>query len=481
MVLNTLSRSLKVTLAVLLSVVSTGLLQTAPAYATTNYAPEWNDVCGTVNDKFTLPNIAHNDEDDHKYKYEINNVDTSIDDNKTYNAWDYDKNGLVIIELHERDGGKWERKAEWSNTFTNVTCDTPESDKISYCHNGNNPHLITTSKNAFFNAGHTNETPSHSGDVYPAGSIVKQGQTYAWAERGDQSLLLTDCQSQPPAQISYQTEPDMTCDGHFTRTHTVSTPFVWSAVANAWVLDTAKASVVATSAWTLVAPLTNAEKAQLDCDTPEKPSDKTWTTKDYDKSCEDGLTKTITTYTKTYTFDVNTWSWVPTVTSVIGEPIHIRDLNSLEKLQLRCDKPEKPEKVVKTFDKTRMSCENGVESKTITIKKKYVFNYIKWEWVPVVHVTHSDWTYVRDLTDAEKTELDCVTPPVEEPETPGQVLGDSDDKNPPQVLATSTEMPATIPATGGTSNGNPYLILIAGLVAYGAVYFLQGRRQLNKN
>lgn len=477
MVLNTLSRSLKVTLAVLLSVVSTGLLQTAPAYATNqNYGqPTWNDVCGTVDDTFTLPNINDND---YKYKYEINHVDASIDDNKTYNAWSYDYNGLVIIELYEegRYGG-WDKKNEWSKAYTNVTCDTPETEKISYCHNENNLHLITTSKKAFWQQGHI----GHAGDIFPAGSVTVNGVTQTWAAQGDQNLLLTDCQSQPPAQISYESEPGMTCDGHFTRTHTVSTPFVWSAVANAWVLDTANAAVVATSAWTFVAPLTNAEKAQLDCAKPDKPSDKTWTTTDYDKSCEDGLTKTITTYTKTYTFDVATWSWVPTVTSVAGEPIHIRDLTSLEKLQLRCDKPEKPEKVVKTFDKTRMSCENGVESKTITIKKKYVFNYIKWEWVPVVHVTHSDWTYVRDLTDAEKVQLDCVTPPVEEPETPGQVLGDSDGKTPPQVLATSTEMPATIPATGGTSTGNPYLILVAGLVAYGAVYFLQGRRQLNKN
>ena len=44
--------------------------------------------------------------------------------------------------------------------------------------------------------------------------------------------------------------------------------------------------------------------------------------------------------------------------------------------------------------------------------------------------------------------------------------------------AVSTSLPATIPATGGISEGNPFLIIIASLVAYGSVYFLQGRRKL---
>lgn len=52
-----------------------------------------------------------------------------------------------------------------------------------------------------------------------------------------------------------------------------------------------------------------------------------------------------------------------------------------------------------------------------------------------------------------------------------QVLGASD----------SPALPGRIPATGGTGGGNPFLIIIASLVAYGATYFLQGRRQLNAN
>lgn len=59
----------------------------------------------------------------------------------------------------------------------------------------------------------------------------------------------------------------------------------------------------------------------------------------------------------------------------------------------------------------------------------------------------------------------------------GQTLGTSTTTT-PQVLSTSTELPATIPATGGSSN--PLMIVLAGVIAYGAAYFLQGRRQLTR-
>lgn len=51
----------------------------------------------------------------------------------------------------------------------------------------------------------------------------------------------------------------------------------------------------------------------------------------------------------------------------------------------------------------------------------------------------------------------------------GQTLG----------TATTAELPAALPATGGEAN--PMLILLASIMAYGVAYFLQGRRQLNQN
>ena len=61
----------------------------------------------------------------------------------------------------------------------------------------------------------------------------------------------------------------------------------------------------------------------------------------------------------------------------------------------------------------------------------------------------------------------------------GQTLGSSTTKTtPPQTLGASTELPAALPATG--SESNPFLILLASLMAYGIAYLFQGRRQLNQ-
>ena len=62
----------------------------------------------------------------------------------------------------------------------------------------------------------------------------------------------------------------------------------------------------------------------------------------------------------------------------------------------------------------------------------------------------------------------------------GQTLGSSTTKTPsaPQVLGTSTALPAALPSTGGEQN--PMLILLASLMAYGIAYLFQGRRQLNQ-
>lgn len=59
-----------------------------------------------------------------------------------------------------------------------------------------------------------------------------------------------------------------------------------------------------------------------------------------------------------------------------------------------------------------------------------------------------------------------------------QVLGSNTTTKAPQTLGTSTELPAALPATGGESN--PFLILLASLMAYGIAYLFQGRRQLNQ-
>lgn len=52
----------------------------------------------------------------------------------------------------------------------------------------------------------------------------------------------------------------------------------------------------------------------------------------------------------------------------------------------------------------------------------------------------------------------------------------------PEVLgaSTTTELPATLPATGNERGINPLLIIMASLLAYGVAYFVQGRRILSR-
>ena len=74
------------------------------------------------------------------------------------------------------------------------TCnDTPDSKKISFCHwdGGSGKYsAITTSLSAFYVSGHI----SHPNDVYPAGSVVKQGVTHSWPAQGNQAQLqYADC------------------------------------------------------------------------------------------------------------------------------------------------------------------------------------------------------------------------------------------------------------------------------------------------
>jgi len=65
--------------------------------------------------------------------------------------------------------------------------------KITFCHldgKSGNYNLLTTDVATFYQSGHI----SHSGDIYPAGSIVKQGVTHTWPAQGNQAQLqYADC------------------------------------------------------------------------------------------------------------------------------------------------------------------------------------------------------------------------------------------------------------------------------------------------
>jgi hypothetical protein len=125
----------------------------------------------------------------------------------------------------------------------------------------------------------------------------------------------------------------------------------------------------------------------------------------------------------------------------------------------------KPDPIVEVEESTvdRMSCEAGVEEKTtvVTLTTDYVL--VEGEWVlgeTVKTVDEGDWTFVRDLTNAELTELECVDEP-NEPNEP--------------VEPTEPEEPV-LPATGGNGPGLAAGIALA-LATLGGIAFAASRRR----
>lgn len=72
-------------------------------------------------------------------------------------------------------------------------------DKIAFCHNDNNLHVIETSVQAFFNAGHVD----HEGDIWAAFDYTengKDGQLVHVPAQGDQAVLANGCLPLTPTE-----------------------------------------------------------------------------------------------------------------------------------------------------------------------------------------------------------------------------------------------------------------------------------------
>lgn len=77
------------------------------------------------------------------------------------------------------------------------------------------------------------------------------------------------------------------------------------------------------------------------------------------------------------------------------------------------------------------------------------------------YVSEDDGEDMADFTGEATAEYTFTCP------TTGHTLGTS-----------TTKLPATIPATGGSDNTQPYLLIAASVMAYGLTYFIQGRRRV---
>lgn len=114
--------------------------------------------------------------------------------------------------------------------------------------------------------------------------------------------------------------------------------------------------------------------------------------------------------------ETRSWTWgTPVVKNDTGWQ-KTRDLTAAEKKQLNCDKPDKPEPVVKPLSGDRQTCEYAVQHRTGTETTDWVFDEDTWAWVKGAPVVQwNDWTFVRSLTPAEKKELGCDKPVQPEP------------------------------------------------------------------
>ncbi|MGL5826273.1 MAG: LPXTG cell wall anchor domain-containing protein [Nocardioides sp.] len=123
-------------------------------------------------------------------------VDTEIEPEKTF---------VAVEELTEPADLSLEVTGKWTNGVVKVSSGTLSKDdfdltcwdgsgggdSITFCHQG---ALTTSSVAEFYDGGHLNTTePAHQNDVFPAGSIIVDGETVDWEAYGDQDLLMTDC------------------------------------------------------------------------------------------------------------------------------------------------------------------------------------------------------------------------------------------------------------------------------------------------
>ena len=88
--------------------------------------------------------------------------------------------------------------------------------------------------------------------------------------------------------------------------------------------------------------------------------------------------------------------------------------------------------------------------------------------------------YVIDISATDETEFESEYVTIDQcTVTPGSGSGNGHTLGGATDVKTPTVLPTTIPATGAVDSGNPFLVLTASLVAYGATFFLQKRRELS--
>lgn len=193
-----------------------------------------------------------------------------------------------------------------------------------------------------------------------------------------------------------------------------------------------------------------------DCvdNTPVKPDPVVDTSTDGRISCEAGVEERTITTTTEYVWKDGEWV-LGTPETVEGDWTFVRDLTKGEQKELGCENEPRPQTI--HLKQNKMDCD-GVFLRTVSITT------LEGE---VISKEKSKWVKVRDLTKAEKSEQECLTP-IKEPK-PDKPKTDE----PVKTVKTAEELPHT---------GATWWLaaLAAGLLISGGV-LLYGSRRLDKN
>lgn len=278
------------------------------------------------------------------------------------------KNGSATFTvIHEKssfsgsNGPWWSSKVVFSDGY-GVAADTrierfdwskcgpsdTDDQTITFCHatsSASNPYnRLTTNVHAFYQAGHI----GHGDDIYPAGSYVKNGQTFSWAAQGDQSLLqFGDCvkpkPEQPEPAIREVPGSESGCEigGVKTWTDVYTTEYVFNSQTWKWELGEETGPVRKNEQFT---PYSDGEYFEK-C-APPQPADKIeygdWVDEEWD--CGDTTTiQNREVFTTPFLWNADAREWVEGETAVTSES-STRDLleEEIEVCPIPIDVPAEP-------------------------------------------------------------------------------------------------------------------------------------------
>jgi hypothetical protein len=298
------------------------------------------------------------------------------------------------------------------------------------------------------------------------GDSHDQSFVLAWADKGVSKPPITDCPAPrgPEPRVTTSSEHSTTCTEYKVRDITVTTPYVWNADGDKWVLDTT-ASTPVVGDWVVTNTPPTAEQlraAHLFC--ASQPPAEVVVTTEQATTCAEYKVRDITVTTP-YVWNADGDKWVLDTTAstpVVGD--WVKSTPTAEQLraaELVC--PIQPsDKVVVTTEQATTCAEYKVRD--ITVTTPYVWNADGDKWVldttastPVV----GDWVVANTPpTDAQikAAGLTC-SPPVDNPPVDNPPVDNPPVDNPPVDNPPVDNPPVDNPPVDNPPVDNPVVVV----------------------